>query len=156
MSLLDGVQDHIDAVARGERVEERIRLLRGSNLLDDEGKRVQEGFLKSFCLAAALEPYCDSEIDLGDGLRLRLNKARRDLENGELPGVRVDSFGDLVIEGDFIRDGKEGKRFDKYGLPRWPLIVRNAPVFGSGPWENFREQVFEVLRQAGSDWPTEP
>lgn len=150
--MLDGIQPHIDAVSRGERVEDRLALIQGSNVLSEEAKRTQGHFLKSFCLAAALEPFCGGIVQLAEGLTLHLNKSRKDLQSRELPGVRVDGFGDLVIEGEFYRNGKPCARYAK-GSPLWPLILRNARCFGSGPWENFRPQALSLLKDAGEQWP---
>ncbi len=151
--MLDGIQAHIDAVAAGESVEQRLTLINGSNVLSEEAKRRQGYFLKSFCLAAGIEPFCGGIVQLADGLTLHLNKPRRDLSGNELPGVRVDGFGDLVIEGDFYRSGQRCARTDARGFPLWPLILRNAPCSGAGPWENFRSQALSLLKDAGEQWP---
>jgi hypothetical protein len=150
--VLDGIQPHIDAVASGEAIESRLELIRGSNFLNDEAKRVQGYFLKSFCLAAALEPLCGRRIELAPGLEIELNRSRKEIEGNELPGVRADSKGWLVVEGRYFRDGRRCADHDK--VPLWPLMIRNAPVKGSGPWENFQPQALELLRQAGESWPS--
>lgn len=150
--MLDGIQAHIDAVASGEAIEHRLDLIRGSNYLGDESKRVQGYFLKSFCLAAALEPLCGQRVELAPDLAIELNKPRKELEGNELPGVRADSQGWLVVEGRFYRGSR--RCADWKDGPLWPLMIRNAPVRGSGPWENFRPQALELLRQAGEQWPS--
>jgi hypothetical protein len=150
---LDGIQDHIDAVAIGDFIEDRLALIRGSNFLDNEARQVQMYFLKAFCLCAALEPLCGSEIDLGDGYSIRLRKKRHEIEHdGDLPGARVDGNGWLVIEGQYCKDGRIGDRFDKCGYPLWPFMVRNPPVQGSGPWGNFLPQALDLLRQGAEVW----
>lgn len=151
-TALDGVQSHIDAVSAGECVEDRLALIEQSNWLSDEQKRLWTYFVKAFCWMAALDPLCGGEIELAPGLALRLNRRREAIEGDELPGVRTDSDGWLVIEGALMRDGRELARRD--GLnPRWPLMLRNVPAQGPGPWENFRPQALEALRQIGLAWP---
>lgn len=151
--MLENVKSHIDAIMRGESVEQRLSLIEQSNILIYEAKLVQVSFLKSFCLAGALEPLCSSLINLGNGIELYLNNPRKHLVGRELPGVRVDSYGDLVIEGKFYRTGRRCADFNSEGFPLWPLIIRNAPVSGRGPFENFQPQALEILRQAGEQWP---
>lgn len=136
--MLRGIKLHIDAVARGETVEDRLRLIAGSNRLSNEAKLRQSYFLKSFCLAAAIEPYCGDVLELGDGISIALNRARKDIEGNEWPGTRVDGFGDWNVVGLFFRE-KQPKPISM------PLLIRNAPVFGSGPWENFLPQAKRIL-----------
>ncbi len=155
--MLDGIQSHIDAVAAGETVESRLALIAGSNSLGVEAKRTQSYFLKAFCLAAALEPICGTAVELDRGLMIELRKPRHLLEGNELPGARADSEGWLVVEGAFSRDGKRCADFQwdkqKGLIPLWPLMLRDPPVRGPGPFENFRPQALELLRQAGEQWP---
>lgn len=154
--IFEGVQDHIDAISAGiDTVERRLQLIRGSNYLNDDAKLKQSYFVKSFCLAAALEPLAGTVIELGDDLLLQLGPSRKALQGNELPGVRTDYNGDLVVEGEFFRKGKRCARFDERGFPLWPLIITDAPCTGSGPWENFRPQALELLRHAGEIWPVE-
>lgn len=151
--MYSDVQAHIDAVLAGERVEDRLAMIRGSNILDEDGKRRVSYFVKSWCLLAAIYPLCGQEVDLGDGLRIRLNKPSHEINGNELPGVRLDGYGDLVIEGDYTKDGKPNERYAKNGNPLWPLILRNVPVSGAGPPENFREQALRLLTDVGKQWP---
>ena len=151
------MQDHIDAISAGvDTVERRLQLIRDSNYLSDGAKQKWSYFVKSFCLAAALEPLAGSVIELGDDLLLQLGPSRAALQDGELPGVRTDYNGDLVVEGEFFRNGKRCARFDERGFPLWPLIVTNPPCEGSGPWEEFLPQALDLLRDIGERWPVEP
>ncbi len=152
--MLSGVQLHIDAVAAGDLVEQRVALINGSNSLSDEAKRQQGYFLKAFCWMAALDPFCGQAIQLEPGLTLHLNRSREKIDGNELPGVRTDSEGWLVLEGRFYRDGVRLATVEtKSGNPLWPLMLRNVPAHGSGPWENFRPQVLEALLHVGRSWP---
>lgn len=151
-AAMNSVQMHIDAVIAGERVEDRLALIRGSNVLDDDERRMMSYFLKSWCLLAAIYPLCGREIDLGEGLRLRLNKPSHEIRGNELPGVRIDGYGDLVIEGDYIKDGRPKARYAKNGNPLWPLILRNVPIAGAGPPENFRSHALQLLADTGKQW----
>jgi hypothetical protein len=152
MTPLAGIEAHIDAVAAGETVEARLDLIRGSNILNDAARRTQAYFLKASCLAAGLEPLCGTRIDLAPDIALELGRSRLVVKGRERPGVHVDSAGWLVIEGRFIRH-KPCRDFDAKGFPLWPLMFRNPPCFGVGPWENFRPQALELLRRAGERWP---
>lgn len=151
--MYSDVQAHIDAILAGELVEDRLAMIRGSNILDEEDKRRAGYLLKSWCLLAAIYPLCGLEVDLGDGLHLRLNKPSHEIRGNELPGVRIDGYGDLVIEGDYIKDGRPNARYAKNGNPLWPLILRNVPVQGAGPPENFRSHALQLLADAGKQWP---
>lgn len=155
MYMLDGIQAHIDAVAVGEPVEQRIAQIVSSNFLSEDARRTQLFFLKSFCWAAALEPLCGQDVVLSKELTLRLNRSRMQIEGRELPGVRVDSDGWLVIEGRLFRAGKPLRDTDDKGNPLWPIMMRNVPARGPGPWENFRPQVLLHLDYAGRAWPRE-
>lgn len=151
--MLDGIQPHIDAVGRGETVEQRLSLIHGSNVLTVEAKRRQAYFLKAFCLASALEPLCGKKIELRENLYLKLFNPRHLLTGSQLPGVRADGGGWLVIEGIFWRDGRRCASFDDKHNPLWPLMLRNPPCSGSGPWENFRPQALSLLKHEGERWP---
>jgi len=150
--VIDGVQSHIDAVAGGEAIEDRLALIANSNWLTDEAKRVQSYFLKSFCWMAALDPLCGTTISLSGGLTLTLNRRREEITGHELPGVRTDSNGWLVIEGRFVQDGRRLPGYQG-NCPLWPLMMRNVPARGAGPWQNFRPQVLEHLDYVGQSWP---
>lgn len=153
---LNGIHDHIHAVMNGEEVDFRLALIAGSNSLTDEAKRDQKHFLKAFCIFAALEELAGDErrIDLGGGYVFYLGRPRMAIENdGEVPGVRVDGDGWLVLEGRFSRDGRYGLRYHREtGQPLWPLMIMNPPVTGPGPWPNFRRQAFQILRTHAEEW----
>lgn len=150
---LHGVMAHCDAVGEGEKVEDRLRLIWQSNSLSDDQKWRWGNYLKSFCLYAALLPHCGSRIWLGNcTLRLEASIAQAE-KDGDLPGVRVDHWGDLVLEGCFYRHGSWNRRYDEKGYPLWPLIIRDAPVCGPGPWKNFEGQAFKLLNDIGLAWP---
>jgi hypothetical protein len=149
------IHDHIHAVMHGEAVEDRLVLIAGSNAFDEQEKLRWSYFLKAFCLYAALDGLAEDEreINLGDGYSFRLGRPRKSIQHdGELPGARVDGDGWLVIEGQFRKDGRIGARFDERGYPLWPFMIRNPPVRGCGPWENFREQACAILRQGAEFW----
>lgn len=150
---LHGIQAHVDAVYAGEAVDDRIRLIYGSNELDERHKWLWQNFLKSFCLYGSLEPLQGTLVDFGDGLTLKLNRRHEDLEGNELPGARVDHMGDLVIEGHWFRDGVGLARRGTKGEPLWPLILRDAPARGTGPWHNFQPQALALLKDIGLSWP---
>ena len=152
MALLDGVQDHIDAVANGETIAARLDLIAASNHLSDDAKRVQGYFVKAWCWQEAIDPLCGSTVLLGNGLALRLNRHRSQIEGNELPGVRVDHDGWLVIEGDFLLFGAPLPRLSRVNDPLWPLMLRNVPARGAGPYENFRPQVLDALTHIGWGW----
>lgn len=136
----------------GERVEDRLALIRNSNWLTDEHKWLHQNCVKNYCLLAFLNRLCGTTIDLGDGLSIRLNRPSSLIKDGELPGTRMDHMGDLVIEGEYFKDGKKSRRFDDKGYPLWPLIIRDPPVTGAGPWENFQAMAFKVLRDGARQW----
>lgn len=148
-----GIQSHIDAIIAGEKVEDRVNIIRSSNYLTKEAKKRQEYFVKSFCFMAALTPYCGKIIKLTPKLALELCQSKENIKSGQVPGVRIDRYGDLVIEGRFINNGNFCADYNEQGFPLWPLIIRNAPVLGAGPCENFLPQALCILKEIGKKWP---
>lgn len=146
-----GLNGHVHAVLGGEAVEDRIRLVYGSNRLTPDQMRYQARFLRAFCLYGALEPYMGTRLDLGIAenyaskahIEIDFNCRREDVEDGNLPGARVDHMGDLVIQGLFYRNGKP-----------WPismpLMLRldDDMVRGVGPWANFLPRAKMILADA--------
>lgn len=161
--MLDGVQAHLDAIANGETTANRIALIERSNSLDEMGKLWQGHFIKAFLWAAVLEPLCGTTVDLGNGIELRLNRRRKDIEEDELPGIRI-SGGDpktgrppeAFIEGEFLRNGAPLARWQGRS-PLWPLIIRCPGscglLMGPGPYENFRPEVLFQLGDIARSWP---
>jgi hypothetical protein len=135
----EGLNEHIHSIMNGDSIESRLTLINQSNHLSDEGKEFQRYFLKSFCLMAAITPYCGKTLDLGDGVTLELGNPREELKDNEWPGTRVDQVGDWNVYGRYYKNGQ-------FVYVNMPLLIRNAPVFGSGPWENFLEQAKFILK----------
>lgn len=152
MHHLEGIQDHLDAVLNGDNVDARLAIIRGSNALDDIAKARQSDYLKAFCIGGAIHPLCGEVIDLGDGYSIKLNPPSSRIESGGLPGVRVDSDGWLVIEGEYRHYDRVGLREDERGFPLWPFMIRNGVVHGKGPPKNFLSYALDLLRQGAEVW----
>ena len=150
---LEGIQDHVDALFAGDPIQERVALIERSNFLSQDDIQLHRAFLQAYAIVCALEPLCKTVIDLGDGFTLRLNKNSREIKNGQLPGVRADGHGWAVLEGEFRYNGRRGLRYDPKGFPLWPLMIRNLPLNGTIPWEDFRPQIFFALRMIAERWP---